>query len=438
MASDNLPVGASQDANQKRFQCPICNQEFSALYLLRRHYPTHTGERNFSCDICGDKFLRSSALSRHKSVHNSETPFKCSECQKGFKRSTSLHSHMKTHNATKDHVCVQCGKGFHQKVHLVNHMHTHTKQRPFTCKECGAGFNQGANLRVHVQRNHSGGMVQRFICRWCGERFEQRKALRSHELEVHFDANDGVNIHEKDEVKVDVPPEEKEEVITEEKDATDDVINIFIDKESTINTENLSDPFANDLIKTNDKESTINTENLSDPFANDLIKTAQSAITVMNNSKPKRKSTPDWALKWMRGQAQNCRAAPSIHSMTMLTPKDFASSTPVGTAAQQTGELMTKTWIDLRHDRPKNVAFASMPLPSSKKESDLTFSASAALKTIKRKHEPNSEAGSPAASALPSQAFKPADSVSDSNKIASNKLLLLINDSNATQTFSSI
>ncbi|KAH0833193.1 hypothetical protein J3R83DRAFT_12222 [Lanmaoa asiatica] len=65
---------AMLEANSRRrrhppqFECPKCKQTFTALFSLKRHGQSHTGERPFACCIpgCTQRFFNSSDCKRHE------------------------------------------------------------------------------------------------------------------------------------------------------------------------------------------------------------------------------------------------------------------------------------------------------------------------------------------------------------------------------------
>ncbi|KAF8558137.1 hypothetical protein OG21DRAFT_1405728, partial [Imleria badia] len=65
---------AMLEANSRRrrhpaqFQCTDCNQTFTALFSLKRHMQSHSGEKPFACRIpgCAQTFYNSSDCKRHE------------------------------------------------------------------------------------------------------------------------------------------------------------------------------------------------------------------------------------------------------------------------------------------------------------------------------------------------------------------------------------
>ncbi|KAE9366284.1 hypothetical protein N431DRAFT_419464 [Stipitochalara longipes BDJ] len=53
------------------YACNVCNQTYTRIDHLSRHYRSHTREKPFSCSKCGKSFGRTDLLKRHAESHNS-------------------------------------------------------------------------------------------------------------------------------------------------------------------------------------------------------------------------------------------------------------------------------------------------------------------------------------------------------------------------------
>ena len=83
------------DNSPANFQCDTCQKTFARLfgninylnYLnyffpdLNDHATIHADERPFECEICDQKFKTKSSLRDHETVHEELTPYECSICR---------------------------------------------------------------------------------------------------------------------------------------------------------------------------------------------------------------------------------------------------------------------------------------------------------------------------------------------------------------------
>lgn len=54
-----------------RFECEVCDREFTNKSNLKKHLRTHTGDRPYECDRCDKAFTQSPNLKRHKlAIHH--------------------------------------------------------------------------------------------------------------------------------------------------------------------------------------------------------------------------------------------------------------------------------------------------------------------------------------------------------------------------------
>ena len=89
----------------RRFQCTLCQKQYTAAHTLKNHLRTHTDERPFVCPICGKAFAKQSDRKRHDSVHDSEKMFVCKGtlqsqeswgCNRKFARADALGRHFRS------------------------------------------------------------------------------------------------------------------------------------------------------------------------------------------------------------------------------------------------------------------------------------------------------------------------------------------------------
>lgn len=68
-ANGEHPPHIYLDSSQAPYQCVVCNQNYTRLDHLSRHFRAHTREKPFSCIECGKAFARSDLLKRHAAAH---------------------------------------------------------------------------------------------------------------------------------------------------------------------------------------------------------------------------------------------------------------------------------------------------------------------------------------------------------------------------------
>ncbi|XP_076682896.1 uncharacterized protein LOC143376448 [Andrena cerasifolii] len=186
------------------FKCDECGKEFPLKERLKLHVRTHTGFKPYKCPECDKSFARGGQLVQHRRTHSQVKPYRCALCSGTFTCAANLALHVKRHNGQKDHKCEICGRAFvrrdalkkhleclHRDVksflcvicnktfkgHLPQHMRTHARDRPHGCATCGQRFAQKSQLTVH-QRTHSG--QRPFRCLVCWQAFAHSTALKLH------------------------------------------------------------------------------------------------------------------------------------------------------------------------------------------------------------------------------------------------------------------
>ncbi|XP_055622751.1 zinc finger protein 699-like [Toxorhynchites rutilus septentrionalis] len=118
---------------KRRFTCTMCPKAFFQKSDLTIHIRSHTDERPFTCTVsgCDKKFRTSSHRRDHMSTHAEEKKYQCDICQKHFKSERILQGHLRLHSGLKPYDCEQCGKSFSRKHHVKLHMKTHEKYGDF-------------------------------------------------------------------------------------------------------------------------------------------------------------------------------------------------------------------------------------------------------------------------------------------------------------------
>ncbi|CAH0401658.1 unnamed protein product [Chilo suppressalis] len=171
----------SEDHENKRITCPVCNKSYSAMYY-KKHMAIHQPDCPYMCDICGKKFIIQGQFSRHRLTHFFKLPYKCGLCPYRGRFTESLKMHMRIHTGEKPYQCSECAARFVSKSNLNKHMYTH-KDHDFKCESCGRGFYTKRNLEMHIKVDHVG--IRDHLCNICGKAFGYRKQMMKHQLKVH-------------------------------------------------------------------------------------------------------------------------------------------------------------------------------------------------------------------------------------------------------------
>ena len=150
----NLITHARIHSGEKPFQCADCNLRFSHLTNLTHHVAIHSGERQFACPLCGVKFVEKGALKNHLRIHTGERPYQCTICGKSFRRSNALSQHSLIHRSDRKYKCELCAAEFTQNSSYLRHKKSHSGERPFQCQVCESRFTRKHNLSVHLRQVH--------------------------------------------------------------------------------------------------------------------------------------------------------------------------------------------------------------------------------------------------------------------------------------------
>jgi uncharacterized C2H2 Zn-finger protein len=82
----------------KKFPCPICQQEFNSYNTMTLHRAKHLTKNTFECVTCSKQFLDKRNYNVHMKLHTGENLFHCSVCMRGFNRKDHLQKHQKRKN----------------------------------------------------------------------------------------------------------------------------------------------------------------------------------------------------------------------------------------------------------------------------------------------------------------------------------------------------
>lgn len=83
----------------KKFSCPICQQEFKSYNTMTLHRAKHLTKNAFACPTCHKSFLDKRNYNIHVKLHTGEDLYHCPVCQRGFNR----RDHLLKHQKRKDH-----------------------------------------------------------------------------------------------------------------------------------------------------------------------------------------------------------------------------------------------------------------------------------------------------------------------------------------------
>ena len=179
------------DTATHSFTCDICDKEFTAERLLRKHITVTHSEGNFECAICKKKMKNEHYLKSHMMIHTGELPFECKDCGAKFNRNDKLKRHSLTHSDQKKYKCpfrehTGCSKEFHRFDKLKLHIMTHGNIKPFKCDICDAGFSRKEHLTAHTAKIHLGGKGK-FPCTICEKALDSSADLSDHMNTEHID-----------------------------------------------------------------------------------------------------------------------------------------------------------------------------------------------------------------------------------------------------------
>lgn len=83
---------------EKKFPCPICQQEFKSYNTMTLHRARHLTKNTFICLTCGKQFLDKRNYNVHMKLHTGEDLHHCPTCDRGFNRKDHLQKHQQSKN----------------------------------------------------------------------------------------------------------------------------------------------------------------------------------------------------------------------------------------------------------------------------------------------------------------------------------------------------
>ena len=135
-----MKIQSPADPTHCSYECKFCKKVFANITHLKRHLPSHTGEKPFHCELCGLKFSRKDNLLIHKRT-------RCMVLRTALEGTDIVHE--------DDITCAECGKNFLRGNDYKRHMMSHTGLKPYNCEVCGKGFIQKSRFKTHVESHNS-------------------------------------------------------------------------------------------------------------------------------------------------------------------------------------------------------------------------------------------------------------------------------------------
>jgi len=174
------------NAEQKTFECTLCNKRFTRSNHLVQHSRIHSGDRLYKCHVCNKAFSHSGHLNRHMRVHTGDKPCKCSLCNKSFCESSGLRKHKRNvHSDRRPYWCPFCVKMFKTNIDLKSHLRIHTDTKPYSCRHCSDRFTWFGQLKRHLLELHNEGTW--LVCNICEKKFSHKG-----HFEIHIRRHEGV------------------------------------------------------------------------------------------------------------------------------------------------------------------------------------------------------------------------------------------------------
>ena len=128
MATQRLP----------RYDCDLCEAQFSDVGNLRRHKMTKHEGVKYNCDQCDAEFSEQGNLKRHKLTKHDGIRYDCNQCEARFYDQNTL----KKHQLTK-----------HEGVKIDGEGNTRPTNS-YSCQICGFKCGKKPNLKSHIKRRH--------------------------------------------------------------------------------------------------------------------------------------------------------------------------------------------------------------------------------------------------------------------------------------------
>ncbi|CAL8136778.1 unnamed protein product [Orchesella dallaii] len=187
--------------------CPhsSCNKTFRSKHYLKCHtnyvHPDNSkGRRSYLCPICLESYSKRKLVDQHlltcgksedkglsSTSDQKQEPRKCPTCPKRYFSTEALRRHLLTCEREQKQKeqsgknTLTCSTSSAKKVKCDEESETE-KEKGFPCESCGKVFSSSFNLRLHINRIHSG---KKFICPECGKVVRTRSYLKHHIIAYH-------------------------------------------------------------------------------------------------------------------------------------------------------------------------------------------------------------------------------------------------------------
>lgn len=144
------------DPKIQTLECYLCKQQYKSLSTLKTHIYWHMVPKNHLCTQCGERFRRIDALRKHllRVDHNGadNRKFQCEVCDRKFVDITQYKNHQVVHTKERPYACTyeNCGKTYSTSKSLREHYRIHTGERPYHCKFCPYECINSTYLKRHM------------------------------------------------------------------------------------------------------------------------------------------------------------------------------------------------------------------------------------------------------------------------------------------------
>lgn len=174
-----------------------CGKQFFIRCLAVQHIAAHKGTHR--CQLCNKTFSTRTSLTNHIGiVHASDNPedrsYDCDECDRSFSTIPQLRVHQKRHKLTQTE-CALCGKSV-RSDYIQKHIATQhgEKCKQLICHVCGKAFSTECVLKAHIKQHMEPHAVQRAKperteCAVCKKMIRGKYSMKKHMKDMHGDAS---------------------------------------------------------------------------------------------------------------------------------------------------------------------------------------------------------------------------------------------------------